>query len=557
MNLQLAAFRSLNRIFEICRGTKAVLLDHETIDIVSIAMTRSELLAHDAIIVDQLSERVRLPPDPEIRALNCVCILRPERDNITLLERELTSPHFARYDLFFTNVIPDAVLRAIAGWDTHQLVGYVHELYLDYLPLNGRLFSLNLPRLTDLRRDSLTRSPNGGKAARVAGGVFSAICSLRVRPVIRFDAASPTAKLVANQLASLVSESADLFSTPTDPEAVILLLDRRTDPVTPLLHLFYFASCVHDLLGIAKNVVDLRNGQERIIDERNDPASAAINLMYMSDAGEKIAARNDENKRQRLRVSEARTVKELSANMRLAQAIQAETPYIATGVCLFQAVSRAVADQNLFDVAASEQVLVTNNACAAHCEQVCRMIASPDCSPECALRMAMLFALHYERDGPREIERVMEALLWKTAWRNDEPSYVRVLLQIAGQSKRGSESDIFSNKSIIAKFIGGLTSLQGNKSKFEMYHAPLEKILLKLKEQKLPEAAFPFAPIEKKGYPGKVIVFYVGGVTYEEMRIASLVSGNPEKFDVVVGGTTVHNARSFIECEIAPYADLA
>jgi hypothetical protein len=68
----------------------------------------------------------------------------------------------------------------------------------------------------------------------------------------------------------------------------------------------------------------------------------------------------------------------------------------------------------------------------------------------------------------------------------------------------------------------------------------------------LSETAFPFANPNKKGHAENVVVFYIGGATYEEMRIASLFSG--DHFDVVVGGTAVHNAKSFIECEVAPYA---
>ena len=48
--------------------------------------------------------------------------------------------------------------------------------------------------------------------------------------------------------------------------------------------------------------------------------------------------------------------------------------------------------------------------------------------------------------------------------------------------------------------------------------------------------------------PQKVIVFIAGGVTYEEGRIASLLS--TKDFEIIVGGTNVINAKQFIESEV-------
>jgi len=46
-----------------------------------------------------------------------------------------------------------------------------------------------------------------------------------------------------------------------------------------------------------------------------------------------------------------------------------------------------------------------------------------------------------------------------------------------------------------------------------------------------------------------IIVFYVGGTTYEEAReIADFNRSEPE-INIILGGTTVHNSKTFIaEC---------
>ena len=47
--------------------------------------------------------------------------------------------------------------------------------------------------------------------------------------------------------------------------------------------------------------------------------------------------------------------------------------------------------------------------------------------------------------------------------------------------------------------------------------------------------------------PQDVIVFVVGGATYEEAKMVAQVNASSPGVRVVLGGTTVHNSRSFLE----------
>jgi hypothetical protein len=54
--------------------------------------------------------------------------------------------------------------------------------------------------------------------------------------------------------------------------------------------------------------------------------------------------------------------------------------------------------------------------------------------------------------------------------------------------------------------------------------------------------------------PKRIIVFYVGGITYEEARLAYEAAVKPQAgvppLDIIVGGTTVHNMQTFVHGEI-------
>lgn len=70
----------------------------------------------------------RLAPDEQhepMMHLRAVCFLRPTEANGQLLCKELAAPKYAEYHLFFSNVVPTNLLRAIAEADEHDSVRQV------------------------------------------------------------------------------------------------------------------------------------------------------------------------------------------------------------------------------------------------------------------------------------------------------------------------------------------------------------------------------------------------------------------------------------------------
>jgi hypothetical protein len=72
---------------------------------------------------------------------------------------------------------------------------------------------------------------------------------------------------------------------------------------------------------------------------------------------------------------------------------------------------------------------------------------------------------------------------------------------------------------------------------------------------KLKTADYPFVPGSTPSrtqpelvIPSEIIVFMVGGVTYEEAtKISEFNEAHKGKIQVVLGGSTVHNSTSFLE----------
>lgn len=113
----------------------------------------------------------------------------------------------------------------------------------------------------------------------------------------------------------------------------------------------------------------------------------------------------------------------------------------------------------------------------------------------------------------------------------------------------GGFSDLFESSSI---FSGARSRLKGLKGVDNVYtqHTPrLEATLQNLITARLKEQQYPF--IEGGGStrekPQDMIVFIVGGATYEEAKMVAQVNASSPGVRVVLGATSLHNSTTFLE----------
>ena len=134
---------------------------------------------------------------------------------------------------------------------------------------------------------------------------------------------------------------------------------------------------------------------------------------------------------------------------------------------------------------------------------------------------------------------------------------VYVLMNIAGSDQR--QDDLFSTDSLLAMGRSALKGLKGIENVY-MQHAPhLSQTLENLFRGKLRETSYPF--IEGAGInaglqrPQDVIIFIIGGTTFEEARTVALLNeassnnngsagstGTPAGLRLLLGGTCIHNS---------------
>ena len=130
-------------------------------------------------------------------------------------------------------------------------------------------------------------------------------------------------------------------------------------------------------------------------------------------------------------------------------------------------------------------------------------------------------------------------------------------MNIAGSDQR--QDDLFSTDSLLAIGKSALKGLKGIENVY-MQHSPhLSRTLENLFKGKLRETSYPF--VEGAGVnaglqrPQDVIIFIIGGTTFEEARTVALLNeaspntsspagatGTPAGLRLLLGGTCVHNS---------------
>lgn len=114
---------------------------------------------------------------------------------------------------------------------------------------------------------------------------------------------------------------------------------------------------------------------------------------------------------------------------------------------------------------------------------------------------------------------------------------------------QGGISDIFDSAGIFSGASSRLKGLKGVENVYTQHSPLLESTLQDLIKGRLKEQQYPF--VEGGGStrdkPQDIIVFIIGGATYEESKMVAGINASTPGVRVVLGGTSVHNAATFLE----------
>lgn len=546
------------KMASVSSAMKVLLLDSHTTPIVSLASTQSILLSHQVYLTDRIDNNKR----ERMAHMKCICFLQNNEDSLGALEAELKEPKYGEYYLYFSNILSKTSIERLADADEYEAVREVQEYFADYAPLLPCLFTLNYtPSLATPLYGSSPSTWDAKALERHVQGLIAVMLSLRKKPIVRYEKMSSMARKLAVEFHSRVQAESQLFdfrSTQVPP--LLLILDRRNDPITPMLSQWTYQAMVHELLGIRNGRVDMSRVpdirpelSEITLTTSTDPFFQAHHLATFGDLGTALKSyvQSYQARSVAQQPSSINSISEMKRFVEEYPEFRKLGGNVSKHVALVGELSRLVDKDKLLELGEVEQGLATR--AGADLKSVQNFITNHGVSSRNKLRLLILYALRYQKTQTNNIASLITLAL-ENGVRKEDARLVYAVLNIAGADHR--QDDLYSTESLLALGRSALKGLKGVENVY-MQHTPhlsetLENLFKgKLKENShaFLESAGPNAGLQR---PQDVIIFMIGGTTYEEARTVALLNhdstaGSTGGARLLLGGTCVHNSSSFLE----------
>nr|OQO23901.1 hypothetical protein B0A51_12638 [Rachicladosporium sp. CCFEE 5018] len=525
---------------------KILLLDAETVAIVSSATTQSALLNHNVYLTDRLDNQER----EKMRHLRCIAFLRPSPDSIQFLIDELREPN---------NIIKKSSLERLAEADDHEVVKAIMEYFADYLIVNPDLCSLPLPtRMFSSSADLW----NQDALSRATEGVLALLLSLKKKPLIRYEKNSLLCKKLATEVRYNMTQEEQVFDfRKPDTPPILLLVDRRDDPITPLLTQWTYQAMVHELLGIENGRVNLSDVpevrpefKEIVISQDQDPFFAKNMYLNFGDLGQNAKDYVEQFASKQASGQKLDSIEDMKRFVEEYPEFRRLSGNVTKHVTLVTELSRRVGTDNLLDVSELEQSLACNDNHSQDVKTLQRLIQNPAVPPDNKLRLVAIYALRYANHASNSTPALMDLLGVAGNISRHRINLISKLMTYAHslqlQTSQSGLPDLFQPSGIFDSARQRLNrGLRGVENVYTQHSPRLETTLQDLIKGRLSTNAYPF--IEGGGQtrdkPQDIVVVMVGGATYEEAKMVAQVNASSPGVRVVLCGTGVLNSRKFLD----------
>ena len=172
------------------------------------------------------------------------------------------------------------------------------------------------------------------------------------------------------------------------------------------------------------------------------------------------------------------------------------------------------------------------------------------------LRLTAIYALRYSKTPSSNIPFVLDLLGTTTNLSKNQITLITKLLdyhnslQSVPSAAAGGIPELFQSGSFFSGARDRISrGLKGVENVYTQHSPRLESLLQDLIKGKLSTTLYPFVEGggQTRDKPQDIIVFMVGGTTYEEAKMVAQVNASSPGVRVVLGGTNVHNSTSFLE----------
>jgi len=223
-------------------------------------------------------------------------------------------------------------------------------------------------------------------------------------------------------------------------------------------------------------------------------------------------------------------------------------------VTLVGELSRRVGRDHLLDVSELEQSLACNDNHSQDIKTLQNLIKDPSIPANNKLRLAAIYSLRYSSHTNNNTPALLELLAVAGNISRHRINLIPKLLSYAHSlqsiPQAGGIPELFQPSNIFSEARSRLNrGLRGVENVYTQHSPRLETTLQDLIKGRLNMNTYPFVEGggQTRDKPQDVIVFMVGGATYEEAKMVAQVNASSPGVRVVLGGTGVVNSNSFLD----------
>lgn len=222
-------------------------------------------------------------------------------------------------------------------------------------------------------------------------------------------------------------------------------------------------------------------------------------------------------------------------------------------VTLVGELSRRVGEESLLDCSELEQSLACTDNHSNDVKSLQRIIQDARIPADNKLRLTAIYALRYSKHSSNSTPMLLDLLSVSGGVPRNRINLIPKLLtyhnSLQASSVAGGMPDLFQPGSFFGGARDRIKGLKGVENVYTQHSPRLEATLQDLIKGRLNQQGYPFVEGggSTKDKPQDIIIFMVGGTTYEEAKMVAQVNASSPGVRVALGGTTVHNSTSFLE----------
>ena len=539
------------------KDMKAIIFDSETQVIFSLEFSKSLALKQEIFLFENID---KIQIDQKLN-LNGIFFIRPTSQNLEYLKNILKSSTFKEVNLFFTNQLTDDYIKKLAESDINMQVKNLQEIYLDFYIINSNVFHLNIESCIcnlDMTPMEKWNQYDTQMYERIYQGLISACLSNRMKPLIKSVKGSFLCQKLGKKLGTFFDDNYDFIRKECGQNfnGVLLLYDRKEDPISPLINQWTYQAQLHEILGIKNNVLEIKKGTEGLITnakpekyvisdvESIDKFFSKYKFADYGTVATAVQQEADKLKNDNEQLNKESSIEELRKIIDQLPEKKKESMAITKHYKLFYSISEYVTKHKLMDLSKLEQDISVNDNKKEQFNQIVQIISDPNVQHLDKCKLYLLYMLKYENDS--SVNNLKNIMIEKEL--GDWVKYGEALINYAGRKKRNL--DCFQDKDILSKgkkFILNAFG-QGNENAFMQHISYLNGIVERMlkgknKDNELVNINYNSGNNEPK--LNNIIVFVFGGITFEEVRDLSML-GKQLGVNIICGGTNVVNSKSFL-----------